>query len=153
MHIYRPAFRADRSGTKGFRAPELLLKYCYQTTAVDIWAVGVMLLIILSGRYPFFEPEDDADGIMELAHLFGMTKLVEFTEFYGRRLHTNIPTIPTHELDMATLCRQLNPEQSKKWDEDEFLSAVDLMKWCLTLKHTLRPTAEEALKHPFFNRD
>lgn len=100
MCIYRPHFHAIRSGTKGFRAPEVLLKYLNQTTgnkqqelkkkktnydliAIDIWAVGVILLVILSGRYPFFNPEDDPDAIMELAHIFGMKKLKEFVEFYG----------------------------------------------------------------------
>lgn len=55
----------------------------YDLIAIDIWAVGVILLVILSGRYPFFNPEDDSDAIMELAHLFGMKKLKEFVEFYG----------------------------------------------------------------------
>lgn len=143
-------FKADRSGTRGFRAPEVMLKYCYQTTAVDMWAVGVMLLIILSGRYPFFDPSGDAEGILELAHIFGKSKMKEFTDYYGRRLHTNIPTIPNGELDLATLCKDLNQEQVEKWDKEEFLLAVDLMKQCLSLIHTKRPTASEALNHPFF---
>lgn len=52
--------------------------------AIDIWAVGVILLIILSGKYPFFNPEDDSDGILEVAHLFGRKKLNAFTEYYGK---------------------------------------------------------------------
>lgn len=142
-------FKADRSGTRGFRAPEIMLRYCYQTTAVDIWAVGVILLIILSGRYPFFEPEDDADGILELAHVFGLTKMKEFAAYYGRHLHTNISTIPEDELDIAALCKDMNQEQMKKWDKEEYLLAIDLMKKCLSLIHTRRPTATEALNHRF----
>lgn len=126
----------------------------------------------LSGRYPFFEPEDDADGIMELSHLFGMKKLKEFTEYYGkknlqnsamairyslfvlyigRKISTNIPTIPEDEVDLAELCRRLNKENVEKWDNDEYLQAIDLLKNCLQLIHTNRYTADEALNHPFLN--
>jgi cell division control protein 7 len=109
-----------------------------------------MFLIILSGRYPFFDPDDDANGITEIAHVFGLTKTREFAEYYGRQLYTNIPTIPNDELDLARLCTDLNPEQAAKWDQQEYILAVDLMKKCLSLIHTQRPTAIEALNHPFF---
>ncbi|KAI8072115.1 kinase-like domain-containing protein [Thamnidium elegans] len=148
----RPHFHAIRSGTKGFRAPEVLLKYLNQTTAIDIWAVGVILLVILSGRYPFFNPEDDPDAIIELAHLFGMKKLKEFVEFYGRSIQTNIPDIPEEEIDLTDLCRIMNKENVDKWDPEEFLQATDLLKHCLVLIHTNRYTATAALSHPFFKK-
>lgn len=46
--------------------------------------MGVILLIILGGKYPFFNPDDDADGILELAHLFGRKELTAFAEYYGK---------------------------------------------------------------------
>ena len=52
--LNRKAQRAPRAGTPGFRPPEVLLKFEHQTTAVDIWAAGVILLCILSRTYPFF---------------------------------------------------------------------------------------------------
>lgn len=60
--------------------------YCTEhiILAIDIWAVGVILLIILAGKYPFFNPDDDADGIIELAHLFGKKELTTFAEHYGK---------------------------------------------------------------------
>lgn len=146
----RPPLQADRSGTKGFRAPEVMMRFKYQTTAVDIWAVGVILLIILSGRYPFFEPEDDADGIIELAHVFGLKKMVEFSQFYGRTFRTNIPSIPDQELDFEPYFKKINPDHVEKWDPGEYKLAIDLMKKCLQLIHTNRISATEALSHPFF---
>ncbi|XP_076316158.1 cell division cycle 7-related protein kinase-like [Tachypleus tridentatus] len=47
---------APRAGTPGFRAPEVLLKYKAQTTAIDVWSAGVIFLSLLSGSYLFFEP-------------------------------------------------------------------------------------------------
>lgn len=32
-----------RSGTRGFRAPEVLLKISAQTTAIDIWSAGIVI--------------------------------------------------------------------------------------------------------------
>lgn len=39
-----------RGGTRGFRAPEVLLRCTKQTVAIDIWSAGVILLSILSAR-------------------------------------------------------------------------------------------------------
>ena len=43
-----PHLHAARAGTPGFRPPEVLLKCQTQTVAVDMWAVGVILLSILA---------------------------------------------------------------------------------------------------------
>ena len=43
-----PHLHAARAGTPGFRPPEVLLKSHSQSVAVDMWAVGVILLSLLS---------------------------------------------------------------------------------------------------------
>ncbi|KAI8429384.1 hypothetical protein MSG28_000028 [Choristoneura fumiferana] len=69
--------RANRAGTQGFRPPEVttpplvLFKYTDQTTAVDMWAAGVVLASVLTGRYPFFRASDDLDALREIAVLLG----------------------------------------------------------------------------------
>lgn len=108
---------------------------------------------------------------MEFAHLFGLKNLKEFSQHYGkfffyrifilvsncihlpgRTLKTNIPAIPEEEMDIELLCREMNKENIMRWDDEEFLKAVDLMKHCLVLIHTNRYTAEEALNHPFLRQ-
>ena len=54
--IRRKKQKADRAGTPGFRAPEVLLMSLEQTPAIDIWSAGVIFLSILSARYPVFPP-------------------------------------------------------------------------------------------------
>jgi hypothetical protein len=71
----RPAILASRAGTRGFRAPEVLLRSGQQGTGLDIWAAGVILLSLLTGRYPFFHARDDTDALIELAAMLGPASL------------------------------------------------------------------------------
>lgn len=50
----RPNMKAQRAGTRGFRAPEVLLKVFKQDFAIDIWSAGVILLTLLTRRYSLF---------------------------------------------------------------------------------------------------
>ena len=57
---------ANRGGTRGFRAPEVLLKVMHQTTAIDIWSAGVILLSMLCSRFPVLSPSDDDVALLEI---------------------------------------------------------------------------------------
>ncbi|PHZ09733.1 kinase-like protein [Rhizopus microsporus ATCC 52813] len=167
LHDKRKHIHVDRSGTRSFRAPEIYLHSMRQTTAMDIWAVGVILLSFLTNVYPFFDPEDSAAGIVELISVFGTKKVHEFAKFYGgflmmwilyqilmflllgRNLKTNIPDMPEGAIGMDELCRYFNNGTIETWDKHDYLLAVDLMKNCLQLIDSNRLSAAEALKHPF----
>ena len=57
---------APRAGTPGFRAPEVLLKHLCQTSAIDIWSVGVIFASLLTKKYPFFRNTDDLTSLAEI---------------------------------------------------------------------------------------
>jgi cell division control protein 7 len=97
-----PHMHAARAGTPGFRPPEVLLKHAGQTMAVDLWAVGVMLLCILSRSYPFFRAPDDMTALAELTTLFGTKNVREVAKRYGRRLVTSLDAQPKN---LGLLCR------------------------------------------------
>ena len=40
-------------GTEGFMAPEIVRKQEYTGFASDIWALGIVLYVMLTGRFPF----------------------------------------------------------------------------------------------------
>lgn len=54
--------------------------------ALDIWSVGVILISILSGRFPFFNSADDAEAILEIGVLFGIREMgnvaAKFSKFF-----------------------------------------------------------------------
>ena len=74
---------APRGGTSGFRAPEVLFRYLYQTTAVDIWASGVVMLCILSKCYPFFNSSTDLVSLAEIMTVFGTGRTIEVALKFG----------------------------------------------------------------------
>jgi cell division control protein 7 len=81
----RPAIKTNRAGTRGFRAPEVLLKCPDQTVgerisfyaskltppAIDVWSAGIMLLAMLTQVFPVFNSSDDIEALMEIAAVFG----------------------------------------------------------------------------------
>ncbi|KAF8566549.1 hypothetical protein P879_08902 [Paragonimus westermani] len=77
---------ARRGGTLGFRPPEVMMRHVDQTTAVDVWAAGVIFLSFLSGRYPFIKVDDDLDVLHAFTHLVGFERMQACAKSLGRRL-------------------------------------------------------------------
>ncbi|CAM0138785.1 unnamed protein product [Umbelopsis sp. WA50703] len=147
----RNPVRANRAGTRGFRAPEVLLRVVHQTVAIDIWAVGVILLSILTSRFPFFQSEDDADALIEVAGVFGLREVKECASIHNRTFHTNIPNVPKTRISFLKLCLVLNKERAEQWGDENLRLAVDLLEKVLVLDCNRRISAEDAINHPFLN--
>lgn len=86
----RPPRRANRAGTRGFRAPEVLLKCTNQTTKIDIWSAGVIGLSLLARKFPLFNSPDDIDALIEILLIFGQEKLSKAVELHGCGLEVNL---------------------------------------------------------------
>ena len=154
----RKSQRTPRSGTAGFRPPEVLLKTDNQTTAVDVWAAGTVMLSLMARSYPFFRAPDDITALAELTAVFGTEPIRETAERYGKQL-TVSHFRPVG--DLHGICLELSYRTQKRPDPnypDPLPSlarpvSVDLVRRLLGLHHSDRITAEEALKHPFFDKD
>lgn len=150
----RSSRRANRAGTRGFRAPEVLLKCTAQTCLIDVWSCGIILLTFLSKRFPFFHSADDIDAFLELCCIFGKKRMKETALIHGQVLQTNIPTLSEngHSWEKIILwCTGRNKKNAHSdggLTKDE-LEAVSFMNDCLELDVNQRVTAEDALEHPF----
>ncbi|KAM7219667.1 kinase-like protein [Rhypophila decipiens] len=145
----RPSRRANRAGTRGFRAPEVLFKCTQQTTKIDIWSVGVILLTILSRRFPFFNSADDVEAMIEIATIFGQKRMRAAGILHGCMFDSNIPTIgqvgfSLERIILWSTCR----DNGEKLSEDE-KKAVEFLGRCLELDPSKRISADEALEHDF----
>lgn len=89
----RPPRRANRAGTRGFRAPEVLFKCTNQSVKIDIWSAGIICLSLLARKFPLFNSPDDIDAIVEILLIFGVEKLQKCAELHGCGLEISIPNI------------------------------------------------------------
>lgn len=102
--LVKKEMQASRAGTPGYRPPEVLLKYPDQTSVVDIWAAGVMLLSILSRCYPFFKNLDDFHSLAEIITVFGDQRIKKTAVQLGRHVKISQRKQP---LDLRKLCMRL----------------------------------------------
>ncbi|KIM63697.1 hypothetical protein SCLCIDRAFT_1214088 [Scleroderma citrinum Foug A] len=105
----RPHSKANRAGTRGFRAPEVLLKCGQQTGAVDVWSAGMILLFFLTGKFPLFQSNDDIEALMEIATIIGRQKMERTAILHSRTFATNIPSITSEGMSWREFVEKQNP--------------------------------------------
>ena len=73
----------DKSGSKSYRAPEILLNDGYRAMAVDVWALGITVFSLVAGFFPLDEARssdwrfqrmanDQGSGVCTCESIFGM---------------------------------------------------------------------------------
>ncbi|XP_062336815.1 cell division cycle 7-related protein kinase isoform X2 [Osmerus eperlanus] len=100
---------APRAGTPGFRAPEVLTKCPNQGTAIDIWSAGVILLSLLTGRYPFFKANDDLIALAQIMTIRGSRETTQAAKEFGKAVMCSCE-LPRQ--DLRTLCETLRGRSS-----------------------------------------
>lgn len=76
--IGEKSFRRSVVGTPAYLAPEVLKNKCYNRS-LDMWSVGVIIYVSLSGTFPFNEDEEIADQIQNAAFMYPQTPWKEIT--------------------------------------------------------------------------
>ncbi|WEW60384.1 Cell division control protein 7 [Emydomyces testavorans] len=143
----RPSRRANRAGTRGFRAPEVLFKCTSQTTKIDIWSVGVILLTLLGRRFPFFHSIDDVDAMIEIASIFGSRRMRACAALHGQVFETTIPTIGEKGFSWERIVQWSSCVEELTGREKQ---GIRLLTRLLELDPNKRLGAKEALRHDFF---
>ncbi|KAI4365762.1 hypothetical protein MLD38_021721 [Melastoma candidum] len=124
--------------TRWYRAPEVLLQSSSYTPAIDMWAVGAIVaeLFTLS---PIFPGDSEIDQLYKICNILG---LPERSSLPGGADVSRLLNISFSEILPANLSLVI-PNASPE--------AIDLIKQLCSWDPMKRPTAEEALKHPFFH--
>ncbi|GAB2215791.1 hypothetical protein Droror1_Dr00020192 [Drosera rotundifolia] len=123
--------------TRWYRAPEVLLQSPSYTSAVDMWAMGAIMAELFSLR-PLFPGSSEADEIYKVCSLMGSPTEDSWANglLLAMAMNYQFPQFPGVHLSA------LVPSASK--------DAVNLMTSLCSWDPCKRPTAVEALQHPFF---
>ncbi len=121
-----------------------------QTPAVDVWAAGVVLLSLITQRYPFFyvPQRDSATALVQIASITGARPLREAMARYGKIIHSMPSEVP-EESALREVCAALRSHDAEPVPE----SCIDLLARMLDPDPAMRITASDALCHPFFAED
>ncbi|KAE9405998.1 kinase-like protein, partial [Gymnopus androsaceus JB14] len=110
------------------------------TFASDIWSLACVLFYIVTGAQIFHRASSDITHLRNMAKLCGEMPL-EWQE--------NLPGLDS-ELSPATT--ETEWRRRLRRDFKYVQEFGDLMKWILKMDPAARPSAEEVLKHPWFER-
>lgn len=142
---YKGKAYSVRVSTMRYKAPELLLGYQYYDYGVDIWGAGCVFAEMLV-KFPFFEGRDINEMVTDVANVCGSTAVLQYIDKFGLQLPQDARSqFPTGQT--SGWKKTIQGIRAHKMDEH----AIDLMKLLLTVDHTERITAAEALAHPFFD--
>lgn len=115
----RPPRRANRAGTRGFRAPEVLFKCTNQLTKLDIWSAGIIGISFIARKFPLFNSPDDIDAILELVLIFGLEKMQQCAELHGCALDINLPNINSNT-SSGNLVQVIGDFLRHEWENGTF---------------------------------
>ncbi|KAK7064358.1 kinase-like protein [Favolaschia claudopus] len=96
----RPISKANRAGTRGFRAPEVLLKCSEQTGG----------MYILLWKFPLFQCSDDNEALMEIACILGKKKMEIVATLHSRTFATNVPSVTDGGMSWHSFVTKQNPD-------------------------------------------
>ncbi|CAA7396198.1 unnamed protein product [Spirodela intermedia] len=133
----RPPY-TEYVSTRWYRAPEVLLQFSSYSPAIDLWAVGAILaeLFTLS---PLFPGESETDQIHKICYILGSPDFSTWPEGIRLSQAINFKFIQTRPINLFDVI----PNASSV--------AIDLIMKLCSWDPQRRPTAEEALQHPFFH--
>lgn len=114
--------------------------------AIDMWAFGCIFASAVFRRRRLFEGDTFTEVLQDITSILGSDKLFEYIANYGIRMSSikmtecaNYPVQPWDSLITAENSDVATPE------------ALDLVEKLIMFDHKCRLSAEEAMKHPFFN--
>ncbi|KAM9740234.1 serine/threonine-protein kinase MAK isoform 3-T3 [Dama dama] len=127
----------DYVSTRWYRAPEVLLRSSAYSSPIDVWAVGSIMAELYTLR-PLFPGTSEVDEIFKICQVLGTPKKSDWPEGYQLASSMNFRFPQCVPINLKTLIPNASNE------------AIQLMTEMLNWDPKKRPTASQALKHPYF---
>lgn len=123
--------------TLRYRAPEIMLGVKTYNASVDMWSIGCMLAEMATSKTTF-QGDCEIDQLMKIFCILGTPTIQDWPGIQAAEdWHTDFPNWPKPE-SLHHLAPELDP------------LGVDLLSRLLEYNPATRITAEEALRHPWF---
>ncbi|KDD74471.1 protein kinase [Helicosporidium sp. ATCC 50920] len=133
-----------RVASRYFKGPELLVDLQDYDYSLDMWSLGAMLAGMVFRKEPFFYGHDNYDQLVKIAKVLGTDELYAYLNKYGLELDPHLEAlVGTHS--RRPWSRFVN-------DANRHLAtpeAIDFIDRLLRYDHAERPTAQEAMAHPW----
>ena len=135
--------------TRWYRAPEILLALPTYTKAIDMWSIGCIFAEILSNRLdaknrltvtPLFPGKDAVDQLVEIFKHLGSPQIRDWPELSTARGYSWVVQQPIYT------CQGWHSFFPRPVE----LQAIALLNRLLVYNPQKRITAEQALRHPYF---
>ncbi|XP_029799479.1 serine/threonine-protein kinase MAK isoform X1 [Suricata suricatta] len=127
----------DYVSTRWYRAPEVLLRSSVYSSPIDVWAVGSIMAELYTLR-PLFPGTSEVDEIFKICQVLGTPKKSDWPEGHQLASSMNFRFPQCVPINLKTLIPNASHE------------AIQLMMEMLNWDPKKRPTASQALKHPYF---
>ncbi|KAJ9543853.1 hypothetical protein OSB04_023560 [Centaurea solstitialis] len=132
----RPPY-TDYVTTRWYRAPEVFLYAPIHDSAVDMWAMGAIMVELFTLR-PLFQGSSSGEVMQRICGVIGSPTETtwELGLYLADMINYRFPEYPG--VDLSALLPSASP------------AAIHLITKLLSWNPVWRPTAEEVLEHPFF---
>lgn len=120
-----------------YRAPELIFGATNYTTSIDVWSTGCVMAELMLGN-PIFPGDSGVDQLVEIIRILGTPSREQIKTMNPICVDHKFPIIKPHPF-------------SKVFQPRTPPMALDLITRLLQYTPTARPSAIEAMTHPFFD--
>lgn len=130
----------DYVATRWYRAPELIMTHFTKySTAIDIWSAGCIFAEMLGKGRPLFPGKDGYDQLQLMTSILGSPSEEAISKVQSARVRDHFRQLPRRKgLPFSQIFPTAEPD------------AWSLLEWLLQFDPARRPSAAQALSHPYF---
>ncbi|KAH3762523.1 mitogen-activated protein kinase 5 [Pelomyxa schiedti] len=137
--IQQPPGLTDICCTRWYTAPEVFLGCSRVTPSYDLWSVGCILAEMVTQK-PIFPGNSTLNTLERIISFTGPPSPEDQDAMQSPFAGHVLESLARRKNDWADLIKSCTPD------------AMDLLRWLLVLNPFKRPSANEALSHPFLSQ-
>uniref|UniRef100_A0AC34F1K7 Mitogen-activated protein kinase n=1 Tax=Panagrolaimus sp. ES5 TaxID=591445 RepID=A0AC34F1K7_9BILA len=126
--------------TRWYRAPEIMLNWMHYTQTVDIWSVGCIMAELITGK-TLFPGADHIDQLTRIMNVCGTPNEEFLSKISSEEARNYIRNM--HKMERKNF---------KSYFSHASPDAIDFLEKTLNLDPDYRPTAGQAMEHPYFSQ-